>query len=132
VQILAALQAQDRLDDATDGSPIGSSIKLLASIARHLRKQRIAAGALTLASAEVKVTLNETHDPLDVKAYETRETNSMVEEVNQSCCRHVSETCPVVVALACMLACSFIVVEDLASFCLPAHIVLRDSVHASC
>jgi exosome complex exonuclease DIS3/RRP44 len=28
----------------------------------------------------VKVTLSETHDPLDVKAYETRETNSMVEE----------------------------------------------------
>jgi exosome complex exonuclease DIS3/RRP44 len=78
---IVQLQAQDRLDDMSDGTPLGSTIKLLASVARHLRKQRIVAGALTLASAEVKVSLNENHDPLDVKAYEIRESNSMVEEV---------------------------------------------------
>lgn len=74
------MQAQDRLDDATDVSPVTLGVKLLASVARSLRRKRADAGALTLASAEVKVTLNETHDPMDVKGYELRETNSLVEE----------------------------------------------------
>ena len=73
-------QAQDRLVDPEDSSPITCGVKLLASIARSLRRKRSEAGALTLASAEVKITLNETHDPMDVKGYELRETNSLVEE----------------------------------------------------
>ena len=46
-----------------------------------MRGDRVAAGALSLASPEVKFQLDDTtHDPLDVSAYELRETNSMVEE----------------------------------------------------
>jgi exosome complex exonuclease DIS3/RRP44 len=54
---------------------------LLASIARSLRASRLAAGALALSSPEVKFLLDsETHDPLDVTSYVTRESNSTVEE----------------------------------------------------
>jgi exosome complex exonuclease DIS3/RRP44 len=76
----AAAQAQ--LDDpSAAATPVGGGIKLLASIARSLRADRKAAGALTLASPEVRIMLDsETHDPLDVTAYELKETNSMVEE----------------------------------------------------
>lgn len=43
--------------------------------------RRIQAGALSLASPEVRFELDsETHDPLDVKAYQLRETNALVEE----------------------------------------------------
>ena len=73
--------AQALLDNAADASPVAQGIKLLASVARCLRATRRAAGALSLASSEVKFLLDsETHEPLDVSAYETRETNSMVEE----------------------------------------------------
>jgi exosome complex exonuclease DIS3/RRP44 len=73
--------AQTKLDDAGDTTAVGQGIKLLASVARCLRAKRKADGALTLASAEVKFMLDsETHEPLDVTAYEMRETNSMVEE----------------------------------------------------
>ena len=76
--------AQALLDDPAavgPSHPVGAGIKLLASVARSLRASRKAAGALTLASTEVRVQLDsETHDPLEVTAYELRETNEMVEE----------------------------------------------------
>jgi exosome complex exonuclease DIS3/RRP44 len=73
--------AQELLDDAVADSPVARAVKLLASIARCLRRQRIESGALSLASPEVKFLLDsETHDPTDVSAYVTRETNSTVEE----------------------------------------------------
>lgn len=78
---LTYAQAQALLDDPTAATPVASGIKILASIARSLRRDRVEAGALTLASPEVRFMLDsETHDPLDVQAYELRETNSMVEE----------------------------------------------------
>jgi exosome complex exonuclease DIS3/RRP44 len=74
-------QAQDLLDDPKADTPVARGVKLLASIARCLRRLRIEAGALSLASPEVKFLLDsETHDPTDVSAYVTRETNSTVEE----------------------------------------------------
>jgi exosome complex exonuclease DIS3/RRP44 len=79
----AAAQA---LVDAPTGSEAAStsvaqSVKLLASIARSLRARRQEAGALSLASAEVRFALDsETADPIDVAPYEARETNSTVEE----------------------------------------------------
>lgn len=60
---------------------VASSVRLLASIARSLRARRVEAGALSLASSEVRFMLDsETADPVDVYAYESRETNSTVEE----------------------------------------------------
>ena len=50
-------------------------------MARAIKSGRAAAGALALASPEVKFELDsETAEPLEVRAYELRETNSMVEE----------------------------------------------------
>jgi exoribonuclease R len=73
--------AQALLDVPATPTPVASGIKLLASIARALRAGRKEAGALTLGSAEVRFQLDsETHDPIDVAAYEHKETNSMVEE----------------------------------------------------
>jgi exosome complex exonuclease DIS3/RRP44 len=74
-------QAQALLDDPAAATPVAKGVKLLASIARSLRHGRVDAGALSLASAEVKFLLDsETHEPLDVMAYEMRETNNTVEE----------------------------------------------------
>jgi exosome complex exonuclease DIS3/RRP44 len=61
--------AQAFLDDPTASGAVPESVRLLASIARCLRRQRIEAGALSLASPEVKFLLEpETADPLDVSA----------------------------------------------------------------
>lgn len=53
----------------------------LAEIARKLRERRMAAGALILASPEVKFKISEERDQItDVAMYQIRETNRMVEE----------------------------------------------------
>jgi exosome complex exonuclease DIS3/RRP44 len=50
-------------------------------IARRRRAKRIEAGALTLASPEVRFVLDtETQSPLDVQIYTLRDTNSLVED----------------------------------------------------
>jgi exosome complex exonuclease DIS3/RRP44 len=60
---------------------LGSGIKTLNVIARRLRAKRIEAGALTLASPEVRFVLDtETQNPLDVQMYTLRDTNALVEE----------------------------------------------------
>jgi exosome complex exonuclease DIS3/RRP44 len=60
---------------------LGSGIKTLNTIAKKLRAKRIEAGALTLASPEVRFVLDtETQNPLDVQMYALRETNALVEE----------------------------------------------------
>ena len=55
---------------------------MLNSLAQKLRAKRMAAGALDLASPEVKIHLDssESSDPIDVEQKEMRETNSLVEE----------------------------------------------------
>ncbi|KAI3874579.1 hypothetical protein MKX03_008680, partial [Papaver bracteatum] len=46
-----------------------------------MRLRLIERGSLTLASAEVKFQIDtETHDPLDIRMYQFREANQMVEE----------------------------------------------------
>jgi exosome complex exonuclease DIS3/RRP44 len=58
-----------------------SAVKGLASLARKFRKKRIDAGALTLASPEVKFVLDsESLNPTDVQAYALLEANALVEE----------------------------------------------------
>ena len=63
------------------------SIRLLNSLAQKLKAGRMAAGALNLASPEVKIHLDsaESSDPIDVEQKEMRETNSLVEEFHVAC-----------------------------------------------
>ena len=86
IHSIAALtyqQAQsfiDQPDDHSDDPQVGA-VKRLASLARKFRKKRIDAGALTLASPEVKFVLDsESLNPTDVQAYAMVEANALVEE----------------------------------------------------
>jgi len=57
------------------------AVKRLASLARIFRSKRLEAGALTLASPEVKFTLDsESLNPTDVQSYQLYEANAVVEE----------------------------------------------------
>jgi exosome complex exonuclease DIS3/RRP44 len=85
---------RNRQDDLT------KSIRLLNSLALKLKASRMAAGALNLASPEVKIHLDsaESSDPIDVEQKEMRETNSLVEEfmllANISVAKKIQETFP--------------------------------------
>ena len=76
------------------------SIRLLNHLARKLKGGRMAAGALNLASPEVKIHLDssESSDPVDVEQKELRETNSLVEEfmllANISVAQKIQDTFP--------------------------------------
>ncbi|PWN27938.1 putative DIS3 3`-5` exoribonuclease required for 3` end formation of 5.8S rRNA [Jaminaea rosea] len=74
--------AQLRKDDSSQTDAITTSIRLLNSIALKLKAQRMANGALNLASPEVRIHLDspEAAGPIDVEQKEMRETNSLVEE----------------------------------------------------
>ena len=74
-------QAQKMLDDKTMSGPIVESVRALNKIAKYQRKLRMDKGALTLASPEVRFNLDSvTQDPTDVKLYELKDTNALVEE----------------------------------------------------
>ena len=74
-------QAQLRMDDARMEDPLTESLRTLNALAKKLKVARAAAGALSLASPEVRFVLDtETSDPTDVGMYQQREANSMVEE----------------------------------------------------
>lgn len=93
-------EAQIRKDDPHRQDDLTSSIRLLNSLAQKLKAKRMAAGALNLASPEVKIHLDssESSDPIDVEQKEMRETNSLVEEfmllANTSVARKNEETFP--------------------------------------
>ncbi|KDO31060.1 hypothetical protein SPRG_22126 [Saprolegnia parasitica CBS 223.65] len=60
---------------------MGAAIKTMHDIALRLKAKRINAGALTLASPEVRFVLDtETQNPLDVQMYALKDTNALVEE----------------------------------------------------
>ncbi|EJK53608.1 hypothetical protein THAOC_26924, partial [Thalassiosira oceanica] len=90
IHSIAALtyqQAQsliDRPDGAGGDGDVeiqAGAVKRLARLARLFRKRRIDAGALTLASPEVKFVLDsESLNPTDVQAYTLYEANALVEE----------------------------------------------------
>lgn len=85
IHSIAALtyqQAQSLIDQPEDGGDIqAGAVKRLASLARKFRARRIGAGALTLASPEVKFVLDsESLNPTDVQAYALFEANALVEE----------------------------------------------------
>lgn len=81
-------------DDLTNG------VRLLNTLAQRLKASRMAAGALNLASPEVKIHLDsaESSDPIDVEQKQMMETNSLVEEfmllANISVARQIQETFP--------------------------------------
>jgi exosome complex exonuclease DIS3/RRP44 len=93
-------EAQIRKDDARMQDELTQSIRLLNQLAQKLKARRMAAGALNLASPEVKIQLDssESSDPIDVEQKELRETNSLVEEfmllANISVAQKIQETFP--------------------------------------
>lgn len=81
VASLTYKDAQGMIDDTNDNSELTQSIRHLMEIAVALRKKRNEAGALTLASPEVKFNLErETLNPTDVALYQHVNTNFLVEE----------------------------------------------------
>ncbi|GAA6017904.1 hypothetical protein JCM11491_001210 [Sporobolomyces phaffii] len=78
--------AQRRKDDTTKTDTLTEGIRLLNSLAIKLRAKRMAAGALNLASPEVKIHMESSEStgpidaPVDVEVKELFETNSLVEE----------------------------------------------------
>ena len=93
-------EAQNRKDDLSLNDAITESIRLLNDMAIKLRKGRMEAGALNLASPEVRIHLDsaESSAPIDVEQKEMRETNSLVEEfmllANTSVARRIYEAYP--------------------------------------
>ncbi|PWW79945.1 RNB-domain-containing protein [Tuber magnatum] len=74
-------QAQLRIDDKSRNDELTQGMRTLLMLSKKLRQKRMDAGALNLASPEVRIeTESETSDPIDVKTKEMLETNSLVEE----------------------------------------------------
>ena len=74
-------QAQLRIDDKAQQDDLTKGVRILLMLSKKLRQKRMEAGALNLASPEVRVqTESETSDPIDVKTKELLDTNSLVEE----------------------------------------------------
>jgi exosome complex exonuclease DIS3/RRP44 len=74
-------QAQLRIDDKSQQDDLTNGMRSLLMLSKKLKQQRMDAGALNLASPEVRVeTESETSDPIDVKTKQLLATNSLVEE----------------------------------------------------
>ena len=76
-------EAQLRIDDHNQIDPLTQSMRTLLDLSRLLRAARMAAGALNLASPEVRIQSNtdsETSDPADVQTKQHLPTMSLVEE----------------------------------------------------
>jgi exosome complex exonuclease DIS3/RRP44 len=73
--------AQLRIDDKNQKDELTQGMRHLMMLSKKLRAKRMAAGALNLASPEVRVeTESETSDPVDVKTKQQLDTNQLVEE----------------------------------------------------
>ncbi|KAF2131611.1 ribonuclease R [Dothidotthia symphoricarpi CBS 119687] len=74
-------QAQIRIDDKSQQDDLTAGMRTLLMLSKKLKQKRMDAGALNLASPEVKVqTESETSDPVDVQTKKLLDTNSLVEE----------------------------------------------------
>lgn len=92
-------QAQIRIDDRTQTDELTQGMRSLLKFSKILKQKRLDAGALNLASPEVKVhTDSETSDPGTVEIKKLLETNSLVEEfmllANISVARRIYEEFP--------------------------------------
>lgn len=92
--------AQIRKDNLELSDSISESIRLLNDLAIKLKAARMRAGALNLASPEVKIQMDssESSDPVDVEQKAAHETNSLVEEfmllANISVAQRIYESFP--------------------------------------
>ena len=78
---LTYAEAQMKIDDQRLRDDVTTSLRGLNSLAKILKGRRLEAGALTLASPEIRFEIDsETHDPIDLINKELKETNSLVEE----------------------------------------------------
>ena len=74
-------QAQIHIDDSSQQDDLTNGMRTLMMLSKKLRQKRMDAGALNLASPEVKVrTESETSDPIDVQTKKHLDTMSLVEE----------------------------------------------------
>lgn len=65
--------AQDIIDNADCTDDVAISLRNLNSLAKKLKARRIEAGALTLASPEIRFEVDsETHDPIQVQEKQIR------------------------------------------------------------
>lgn len=97
-------QAQEYLDNHDTTSEIGKSINLLFGLSKELKNRRIQAGALSLASPEVRFEMDsETNDPLSMDSYKLKDTNSLVEEfmlfANTLVAKRIADAFPVTAVL---------------------------------
>jgi exosome complex exonuclease DIS3/RRP44 len=73
--------AQKMIDNPSNMSELAVSVRNLNKLAKIIRGRRMADGALTLASTQVKFSFDdETHNPTDVSLYNLVEANYLVEE----------------------------------------------------
>lgn len=91
--------AQKRIDDKLQNDELTNSMRILLNLSKKLKQKRLDAGALNLASPEVKVHMDsETSDPGEVEIKELFETNSLVEEfmlfANISVARKIYDSYP--------------------------------------
>ena len=92
-------EAQQQIDDASSNDELTQSMRTLLFLSKMLRQKRMDAGALNLASPEVRIQMeSETSDPADVQTKQLLDTNSLVEEfmllANISVARKIYETFP--------------------------------------
>ncbi|KAI9691861.1 MAG: exosome catalytic subunit dis3 [Bathelium mastoideum] len=92
-------QAQVRIDDKSQNDELTQGMRALMTLSKRLRQKRMDAGALNLASPEVRVEAeSETSDPMDVHTKQMLDTNSLVEEfmllANVSVAQRVYESFP--------------------------------------
>lgn len=96
---LTYAEAQMRIDDKSLSDEVTLSLRGLNALAKILKERRLEAGALTLASPEIRFEIDsETHDPIDLINKELKETNSLVEEfmllANVSVAKAIYESFP--------------------------------------
>ncbi|CEP62218.1 exosome catalytic subunit DIS3 LALA0_S05e00496g [Lachancea lanzarotensis] len=92
-------QAQMQIDDQSRTDELTQGMRALLQLSIKLKQQRLDAGALNLASPEVKVHMDsETSDPGEVEVKKLLATNSLVEEfmllANQSVARKIYDAFP--------------------------------------
>lgn len=97
-------EAQIRIDDEKKQDDLTKGMRILLKLSKKLKRQRLANGALNLASPEVKVhTDSETSDPNEVEIKKLLDTNSLVEEfmlcANISVARKIYDSFPQVAML---------------------------------
>ena len=73
-------EAQMKIDDTRDQSALAKGLRTLNALAKILKQRRLEKGALLLASAEVRFSMEgDDKDPVDVELKQAYDTNSMVE-----------------------------------------------------